>query len=57
MLKREGAFWQSESYDHVVRNDVELKRIIAYVLNNPVKAGLVENWQDWPYSYVNEAYP
>lgn len=44
-------FWQKESYDHVVRDGKEQERIIAYVLNNPVKAGLVEDWTNWPYSY------
>jgi len=24
-----------------------------YVLNNPVKAGLVKNWKDWPATYLN----
>jgi putative transposase len=51
LLGRTGAFWQAESYDHVVRNG-ELERIISYVLENPVKAGLVDNWEQWPYSYV-----
>ncbi|WP_233636025.1 transposase [Hymenobacter setariae] len=51
LLGRTGAFWQAESYDHVVRNG-ELERIISYVLENPVKAGLVDNWEQWPYSYM-----
>ena len=51
LLGRSGAFWQAESYDHVVR-DGERERIQAYVLENPVKAGLVEEWQQWPYSYL-----
>jgi len=42
ILGRSGTFWQDESYDHIVRNEKELERIIKYVLNNPVKAGLVE---------------
>jgi putative transposase len=50
-LRREGAFWQHENYDHVVRDEAELHRIIAYVLNNPVKAGLVECAEDWEWSY------
>ena len=50
-LGRTGAFWQAESYDHVVRNG-ELARIIAYVVENPVKAGLLEDWQQWPHPYV-----
>lgn len=53
LLGRSGAFWQAESYDHVVRNG-ELERILAYVIENPVKAGLVENWQQWPYTYLAE---
>lgn len=51
-LGRSGPFWQHESYDHFVRDGKELERIVEYILNNPVKAGLVENWQDWPYTYV-----
>ena len=52
VLGREGAFWQHESYDHVVRDQKEWERIVAYVINNPVKAGLVENWQDWPWTWL-----
>lgn len=42
ILNRSGTFWQHESYDHVVRDYNELQRIVEYVLNNPVKAGLCE---------------
>ena len=51
ILGRRGAFWQDESYDHVIRNSEELERIIQYVLYNPVKAGFVKNWRDWKWSY------
>lgn len=53
LLDREGAFWQAESYDHVVRNQTEFIRIINYTVKNPVKAGLVKNWQDWKSSYCS----
>jgi REP element-mobilizing transposase RayT len=53
ILKRTGTFWQHESYDHVVRDHKELMRIVNYVLNNPVKAGLSEKWEDWKWSYCN----
>ena len=56
ILNRTGAFWQQESYDRVVRDAKELSRIIIYVLNNPVKIGLVEDWRDYPFSFVNENY-
>ncbi|NCF65975.1 MAG: hypothetical protein GWP61_08370 [Chloroflexi bacterium] len=40
------------------RDQDELRRIVKYVLNNPVAAGLVDEWQDWPWSYYNEdAWP
>ena len=56
ILQREGSFWQSESYDHIVRDEDELERIIKYVLMNPVKAKLVEKWEDWEYSYLAESW-
>ncbi|MCY3019092.1 MAG: hypothetical protein NTW87_08695 [Planctomycetota bacterium] len=51
LLGRSGQFWEHESYDHVVRDENELGRIIRYVLSNPVKAGLAARWQDWLSSY------
>lgn len=56
LLDRTGAFWQPESYDHYVRNSAELWRIINYTLQNPVKAGLVENREDWPCTYLSPVY-
>jgi putative transposase len=54
IIGRRGTFWQRESYDHVVRNNAEFDRIVKYVLNNPVKAGLVKEWHDWKWSYQRE---
>lgn len=54
LLGRSGTFWLHESYDHYVRGEAELRRIIAYVVNNPVKAGLVSEWQAWPWTYCRE---
>jgi len=34
ILERQGDFWQHENYDHVVRDEKEFNRIVAYVLNN-----------------------
>lgn len=51
ILGLSGTFWQAESYDHVVRAG-ELERIIRYVLDNPVKAGFVDDWEKWPYSFL-----
>ena len=52
ILNRKGQFWQHESYDHAIRDEEERQRVIDYVLNNPVKAGFVTTWQDWPHAYL-----
>lgn len=51
-LKRTGKFWEHESYDHFVRNEQELNRIIKYTINNPVKANLVSHWSEWPGNFL-----
>ena len=50
VLSRTGQFWEHESFDHVVRPG-KLITTIRYVLNNPVKAGLVKDWREWRWSY------
>ncbi|HEY7348779.1 MAG TPA: transposase [Ktedonobacterales bacterium] len=44
----QGMFWQREYYDHVIRDEEALWRIIKYVAQNPLKANL----QDWPWAEV-----
>jgi len=56
ILNREGSFWQDESYDRLVRDDIELYFIIKYILQNPVDAGLVKNWSDWKHTYCHPHY-
>ena len=51
LLGRDGALWQHENYDHYVRDEGELERIIRYVIYNPVKAGLVDDWKTWKWTY------
>lgn len=43
-------FWQDESYDHWSRDEEEFFRIIAYIENNPVKAGLCVSPEEWRWS-------
>jgi len=52
VLCRSGSFWQHESYDRVIRDGDELERTLAYVLQNPVKAGLCQRSKDWKWSYL-----
>ncbi|MBI2429856.1 MAG: transposase [Ignavibacteriales bacterium] len=56
ILHRSGSFWRRENYDHVVRNGEELKRIICYIIENPVKAELCKKWDEWKWTYFNPMY-
>ncbi|MFD2203112.1 transposase [Shivajiella indica] len=55
-LGLEGNFWEEESYDRLIRNRKELRSIMRYILNNPVKAGLCKEMTDWKWSYIKEEY-
>ena len=51
LLERTGQpFWQKESYDHWVRNEAESHRIVHYIENNPVNAGLAHTPEAFPWS-------
>jgi putative transposase len=50
-LGRQGRFWEHENFDRVVRAD-RFNSTIRYVLNNPVKAGLVSDWREWRWNYL-----
>lgn len=51
LLGRRGqAFWQDESFDHWVRTDEKLLKILDYIENNPVKAGLCQSAEAWRWS-------
>jgi len=51
LLNRTGkTFWQDESFDHWTRDQAEENKIRRYIENNPVKARLVANPEDWPWS-------
>ena len=32
-----GQLWQRGYYDHIIRNDDEYRRIVAYIRNNPLR--------------------
>jgi REP-associated tyrosine transposase len=41
--------WQKDYYDHILRSEENLIVHIKYILNNPVRAGLVEYWKQYQY--------
>ena len=46
-LRQRGAIWQEESFDHVLRSSESLDQKIDYVLNNPVRRGIVTDWREY----------
>jgi putative transposase len=56
ILHRTGApFWQYESFDHWVRNEPELQKILNYIEYNPVAAGFVGKPEEWRWSSAYNA--
>jgi REP element-mobilizing transposase RayT len=47
-----GKLWQRSSFDRVLSHAHQIDEVIEYVLNNPVRKGLVQRWEDWPYSRI-----
>ena len=39
--------WQKGFFDHVHRKEEDLKRQVLYILDNPVRNGLVKHWRDY----------
>ena len=53
-IGRNGKLWQKESFDTTIRDHKHLMNAINYTLNNPVAAGFVKDWRDWPGSWYAE---
>ena len=46
-LCRHGTVWQEESFDRVLRSSEDNYAKVLYVLENPVRRGLVSDWQEY----------
>ncbi|HEY2829386.1 MAG TPA: transposase [Thermoanaerobaculia bacterium] len=51
LLGSGGIVWQPESFDRVIRSGKETETI-DYILENPVRAGLVERWEKYPWTWI-----
>ena len=43
--------WERSYWDRHARQEDDVVTAVAYTLHNPVRAGLCERWQDWPFSW------
>ncbi len=44
--------WQRSAYDHVCRAHESAETVLAYIVENPLRAGLVDDWKEWPWTGV-----
>ena len=50
LLGRKGTFWACEGFDHWCRDKAKVIGVARYICANPLKAGLVKQWTDWPWT-------
>jgi len=42
--------WQKDFYDHIIRYNEDLGAQVRYIAGNPVRKGLVQDWEEYPYT-------
>jgi putative transposase len=48
-LEKSGYGWQRCSFHHTIRSYESAEQKVAYILQNPVRRGLIHNAEDWPF--------
>lgn len=51
VLNRQGCLWQDQYHEHAIRKAENRNEIVRYMLNNPVRAGIVKDFHDYPFWY------
>ena len=46
---RKDRLWQRYSHERVIRDDMELALTVGYLVENPVRSGLVAHPRDYPF--------
>jgi REP element-mobilizing transposase RayT len=49
-LRRCGRLWQDKYWDRYIRDEAHYRKVVHYIESNPVKAGLVKDPCQWPFS-------
>jgi putative transposase len=50
-VHRNGKVWLEERYDRIIRDDDDFMNKMNYTIYNPVRAGLVDNPEEYPWLY------
>ena len=51
--KVKGHLWRARFFSRVIENETDMRNVLRYLNENPVKAGLVKRAEDWEYSGLN----
>ena len=51
-----GKLWQSRFHDKVVRKNEDLRAIGQYILDNPVRKGLISKWEDYVFLGIIDSW-
>jgi REP element-mobilizing transposase RayT len=51
-----GIRWQRDFFEHRLRKTESFREKADYVLANPVRAGLVDDWKAWPYTFIADPW-
>ncbi len=52
--RQHGIIWQRNFFEHRLRQEESMEEKAGYVLQNPVRAGLVQPSAAWPYVFFIE---
>jgi len=52
-----GKLWQRGFYDHILRDEEDPTTVGEYILHNPLRKGLVESAEKYPYSGIMDDIP
>ena len=53
LSRTHGISWQRNFFEHRLRNDESIQQKSDYLLNNPVRAGLINDAMAWPYTWLS----
>lgn len=49
LVKHAGVRWQKDFYDHILRKEDEIEKQVRYILENPVRKGITDDWKSYSY--------
>ena len=53
---RDAKVWQNEYFDRFIRDERHFAQAVAYIHENPAKAGLCRQASEWPWSGIKECW-